>query len=1063
MSDAVHRVLTGRFSNPGKLGAVPASTNPAVVLERAKDTVRQAASAMGMDMSERLDSKGARAATATAKGESYFDPEKLSELKNLVQKPRRQENLIYMSPDEFLSLAKPLSEPFAERAERVAGLLERGEKFNSVPFLRLDESGQIFNHDGRHRAMALKKLGVEKMPVYLHSDDIRWNEQVLGKGDAFYYVENLPKQLIGEDGKTKIKSPFHTEGPNRGKPLPEYSADVAKPPAADAATDASVLGGSEFQIVKKSIDDINKILPEIIKVSDENRADISRYEKFRGGFMSHSANLSDRKFSDKELEVLRDPFTSDAVRELSKTNPNIFGDLLNELRRAAESEREQLGEAGPVADYLDAALASHDWSKGGNPEGNIVGELSALLDELKKYNPENFDESRKALDEATKELNDAKSELSVAEDALEQLRRTAPKYVSRSDPKHNEYAAAFTEWNSTNRPRIKSLKKEIERITGDRYSEYLRSGGSSADLDRLKRNLDNAQNRFEALQYGPLENDTVRFLLDKLKDNLRGINSPNLSKETRKNVRRIVENIEAEEAKQAARLWQEIGIESPYFKRFFAGSVVLDEQGRPLVMFHGSPFSGIESFETFGTAYGLMGTGAYFTDNPLVAFSYATSKRGLRKAKKEGVDPDPSITPVYLSLKNPIDMDDPADSQQWLTALKKNNVAGRMSGDELAEYVGVPASGATNKDWLRGLESVLQQEEIYEYEAAEIVRDVLKSMGHDGLTHIETKGMGITDKVRSHRVYVAFEPAQIKSAIRDETASTTYPDLRTLDTDVKVSPLKASAKENAGTFDLTDPSILKGIGIGAAVPVAAALSQGQEDEEEGNPEEELPPMTLSSREYVPMDTVMIYDDTVEETKAELDRRSKIKQEEDGLVYKMMMLEADYFELDDDDPRKDQINSQYELVVDKFKEVHSDLGTDEFSRFLKGVDYFYETQPGGLLDYDVDRAFEVMSFNGVDMLTDINLRKTQESMQQKRFERMTERGGTLVNLSGQNMSINKLLFKKANTFNHPVQSVQVTESDKMILQRDLNNLEDLKEDGLISYLLYRELKGDVMLF
>jgi hypothetical protein len=246
-------------------------------------------------------------------------------------------------------------------------------------------------------------------------------------------------------------------------------------------------------------------------------------------------------------------------------------------------------------------------------------------------------------------------------------------------------------------------------------------------------------------------------------------------------------------------------------------------------------------------------------------------------------------------------------------------------------------------------------------------------------------------------------------------------------------------------------------------PAPAAAVRSQRDPEEGNPEEELPPMTLSSREYVPMDTVMIYDDTVEETKAELDRRSKIKQEQDGLVYKMMMLEADYFELDDDDPRKDQINSQYELVVDKFKEVHSDLGTDEFSRFLKGVDYFYETQPGGLLDYDVDRAFEVMSFNGVDMLTDINLRKTQESMQQKRFERMTERGGTLVNLSGQNMSINKLLFKKANTFNHPVQSVQVTESDKMILQRDLNNLEDLKEDGLISYLLYRELKGDVMLF
>lgn len=45
----------------------------------------------------------------------------------------------------------------------------------------------------------------------------------------------------------------------------------------------------------------------------------------------------------------------------------------------------------------------------------------------------------------------------------------------------------------------------------------------------------------------------------------------------------------------------------------------------------------------------------------------------------------------------------------------------------------------------------------------------------------------------------------------------------------------------------------------------------------------------------------------------------------------------------------------------------------------------------------------------------------------------------------------------------MQSVQLNNSDKMVLEQDLNNLESLKEDGLISYLLYKELKGDLVLF
>ena len=41
------------------------------------------------------------------------------------------------------------------------------------------------------------------------------------------------------------------------------------------------------------------------------------------------------------------------------------------------------------------------------------------------------------------------------------------------------------------------------------------------------------------------------------------------------------------EAEEAARLWREKGTESPYFKKWFGNSKVVDENGKPLVVYHG--------------------------------------------------------------------------------------------------------------------------------------------------------------------------------------------------------------------------------------------------------------------------------------------------------------------------------------------------------------------------------------------------------------------------------------------------------------------------------------------
>ena len=248
-------------------------------------------------------------------------------------------------------------------------------------------------------------------------------------------------------------------------------------------------------------------------------------------------------------------------------------------------------------------------------------------------------------------------------------------------------------------------------------------------------------------------------------------------------------------------------------------------------------------------------------------------------------------------------------------------------------------------------------------------------------------------------------------------------------------------------------------------PVAEAAAKSPAPaaaKEEGNPVEEIAPMTLSERSYSPMDSITTYTDDVNQSKAEFDRRREVANQYEPMLFELMKMEADFYEMDEDSDKAKELGAQYEGLLKQYAKIDDDLLSDEYDRFLKGSDYYYETSEEGIENFDVDRAFNVMNTSS-DIEMDIDLRTTQEMMQRKRFDRMVERGGTLVDLAGQNSAINRLIVQKANSFNHPVQTVQLNESDKMALEKDLSNVEELKEDGLISYLLYKELKGDVMLF
>lgn len=183
------------------------------------------------------------------------------------------------------------------------------------------------------------------------------------------------------------------------------------------------------------------------------------------------------------------------------------------------------------------------------------------------------------------------------------------------------------------------------------------------------------------------------------------------------------------------------GIEN--FWHWFGDSKVVDAEGKPQIVYHGTNKSqdgdAFKMFNTYASNYGLMGIGGYFTEDPAIASEYTTKGKGE----------SPSVYPVYLKINNPIDMDEEADRDAWIDQF-----------DGIESY---HEGGSTNETWYRAAEEMLADEQIPFYEGAEIMQDSLRNMGFDGITHVGG-GRHIDSKGVKHRVWIAFDPEQIKSA-----------------------------------------------------------------------------------------------------------------------------------------------------------------------------------------------------------------------------------------------------------------------------------------------------------
>lgn len=203
--------------------------------------------------------------------------------------------------------------------------------------------------------------------------------------------------------------------------------------------------------------------------------------------------------------------------------------------------------------------------------------------------------------------------------------------------------------------------------------------------------------------------------------------------------------------------------ETSAFRKWFGNSKVVDSEGEPLVVYHGTSsdfavFDDSKAGSTSGNT-GFLGRGFYFSKDPASASRYAGVTRKPDSGAWTRTDGG-NVMPVYVSLQNPLDisgeqkLDGPL-SKELIAVLKKT----------LPSEVDIDFRG--QDVYALDIQDVLA----YAVEADPAVgrkfTDNLKAMGYDGVNFM------------GGREIVAFNSTQIKSATGNVgTYDPNNPDIR---------------------------------------------------------------------------------------------------------------------------------------------------------------------------------------------------------------------------------------------------------------------------------------------
>lgn len=199
-------------------------------------------------------------------------------------------------------------------------------------------------------------------------------------------------------------------------------------------------------------------------------------------------------------------------------------------------------------------------------------------------------------------------------------------------------------------------------------------------------------------------------------------------------------------------------------------SKVLDGNGEPLVVYHGSTHTGFSTFSTAGSmAY--PGTGAFFSGRKDVAATYSGSDELISRepGTSEPALSGEGVYPVFLNLRNPYRID--AEGKDW-TNVGEISVYDNETGESVYDRDGEPfRTPREAEEYIeRDLDDYSGRYEV-SYSAEMTTNEIAQSVGEgnygdgfDGVIFENVIDEGRWgDVLSADNVYVAFAPNQIKA------------------------------------------------------------------------------------------------------------------------------------------------------------------------------------------------------------------------------------------------------------------------------------------------------------
>jgi hypothetical protein len=215
------------------------------------------------------------------------------------------------------------------------------------------------------------------------------------------------------------------------------------------------------------------------------------------------------------------------------------------------------------------------------------------------------------------------------------------------------------------------------------------------------------------------------------------------------------------------------------FKKWFDGSSVVDDEGKPLVVYHGTrstPYdaNGVEqTFDRFNIKHSEFGAHFGSSEQANAILGDVFPNEYLKER----------IYPVYLNIKNPLRLED----------------HGRFTVDEVASQA--RDLGVISREKFLEIhelaEGALYDRQKY-YDATETLRNAIKDAGYDGIVYLNRReGADFfgKDGVDSSEL----------DAMTDDEVRERFPDAR--DSWIAFEPTQIKSIFNRGSWDLNDPRI----------------------------------------------------------------------------------------------------------------------------------------------------------------------------------------------------------------------------------------------------------------